>query len=222
LLGAGDGCLDEEGSPSYALASSGSMSRDRLEQGQEEGRVEPKRPRRRPDLLPALVGFAGVLIGSLTTAGLTYLGDRNHRHANERAATRVVVLEIQRDQLALAAMYETGGITLGQPLSAQTWAQQQSELARSLNSREWNAISNFYGHMAFLNQAITPGRCARPELRDYALQSVEEGNSVIHVLGHGVITPDPQTWTPCKPGSKVSNLPPVVEVPRPPLPKADG
>jgi hypothetical protein len=47
--------------------------------------------------LPALIGLAGVVIGALTTAGITYLGDRAHRMADKRTAQRLVANEIRLD-----------------------------------------------------------------------------------------------------------------------------
>jgi hypothetical protein len=140
------------------------------------------RDRRLPGLLPALIGLSGVLIGALVTAGITYLGDRSNRIADERTATRLIANEIRLDtsRLVLVSVY---GRRIGAPLRTVEWESEASTLARFVPNSNWVKVSGFYDDLLNIKPSLS-GRCVTAQTRRYAATVAREGNAAYEALRH--------------------------------------
>jgi hypothetical protein len=131
--------------------------------------------------IPAFIGLLGVLIGAFITSGIAYLGDRNHRRADNRVAERLVASEIRTDMLLLHDAYRYGRIV--EPLHFNDWRSQRATLARYLNGSSWDVVNQFYVDAASFSDLLTSERCALRVTRDNAFANVQEGNSALVRLG---------------------------------------
>ena|SRR6266566_6496769 len=105
--------------------------------------LAPPASRRFDTLMPALVGLAGVLIGALVTSGISYLGNRAHRIADERTAKRLVANEISHDSYRLLFVSGYGFITGAMPQTLQ-WQTEAPTLARYIDAPTWSKVTKFY------------------------------------------------------------------------------
>jgi hypothetical protein len=124
--------------------------------------------------LPALIGLAGVLIGALTTAGITYLGDRAHRMADRRTAQRLVANEIRLDTQRLIVVSVLGRLPGARPRTVQ-WESQAPTLARYVTGREWSTVSAFYDDLLNLQESLSK-QCVTPGTRRLATTVAKRGN----------------------------------------------
>jgi len=150
-----------------------------------EGRGTRPSRRRSSALMPALIGLAGVLIGALITAGITYLGDRAHRIADERTARRLIANEIRLDtnRLVLVSVY---GKEIGAAPRTVEWESEASTLARYVASRDWSMVSSFYDDLLNIEPSLSRG-CVTRETQRYATTVAKEGNAAYEALGNGSI-----------------------------------
>jgi hypothetical protein len=141
--------------------------------------------RRSYALGPALIGLAGVLIGALITAGITYLGDRAHRIADERTARRLIATEIRFDtnRLVLVSIY---GKQIGAPPRTVQWESEASTLARFIPNREWLGVSSFYDNLLNIEPSLSRA-CVTRETRRYATTIAKLGDAAYQALGNGPI-----------------------------------
>jgi hypothetical protein len=142
-------------------------------------------------VLPAVIGLAGVLVGAVATSGIAYLGDRNDRIADERAARRLVAAEVRLDSILLAVASDNGA--LNTQLGADVWPEQRATLARYLTSDDWNRIARFYADIATFNGVIgPPGTCVSERIRDLAREAAMRGVADSEVLdGFDTTLPQP-------------------------------
>jgi hypothetical protein len=125
-------------------------------------------------LTPALIGLAGVLIGVVATSGITYLGDRAHRIAEQRTAKRLVANEIRLDTQRLVAVSVLGRLPGAQPRALQ-WETQAPTLARYVTQGEWSAVSGFYDDLLNLQESLS-SRCVTGGTRRLATTIAKRGN----------------------------------------------
>jgi hypothetical protein len=147
----------------------------------------------RLSLLPAIIGLVGVLIGSFLTAGFAYLGTRNDREADERAAIRLVSTEIATDQIALRTMAFRGRLLRTDPqLATEVWMEKKSELARTLDETRWNEVSSFYYELTLWQPSFTVGRCFSSEDWSNIVGLIYQGNRARKVLDDSPLLPLPK------------------------------
>lgn len=146
--------------------------------------AEPPRSRR-ADVLPALIGIAGVLIGALVTTGVTYLGDRNARIADARTAKRLVAAEIRFDTNRVVVVSVNGRLW-GKPPRTVEWSSQASNLARYLPGDDWTAVSRFYDDLLNIQPSLTR-TCVTQATRRFATTVAKEGNTAYVALGNNPI-----------------------------------
>jgi len=105
-------------------------------------------------LVPALVGLLGVLIGAAATSGITWLGDHNRAKADERGAERLVLAEVERNtDLLFNYQISYNPVThkhlSHRPrLSDAAWRAERERLARSLSNGEWAWVATYYRDLA--------------------------------------------------------------------------
>jgi hypothetical protein len=147
-----------------------------------------------PQLLPALIAFAGVLVGSITTVGVqAYLDERNRDRESRIAlqqATRLVDVEIG-EILEQARVLQSPGViglraTREEILPSAAWRENRVILARALPAHTWELVSHFYSETATYRRLISPqGRLAKG-IADIARQGfaelIEEGEKVRKAL----------------------------------------
>src|SRR3954447_22850583 len=138
--------------------------------------------RGRDVLLPALIGLAGVLVGALVTAGITYLGDRAHRAADERTSKRLIANEIRLDTSRLVVVSVLGRLPGARPRTVE-WEAEASTLARYTTSAAWSMVSRFYDDLLNLEQSISKP-CVTPNTRRLATTVAKEGNSAYEALSN--------------------------------------
>jgi hypothetical protein len=134
-------------------------------------------------LAPAVSGLLGVLLGVGATSGITYLGDRNHRSADKRAAIRIVALEVRTDQLALLDFLRYGRHPTRPRLTMAAWREERGTLARYLPPSGWRAVANFYLKLQAAEPRLTSQRCLPPRRRDdVARLPLDQGNYAVTEL----------------------------------------
>jgi hypothetical protein len=109
-------------------------------------------------VLPALIGLAGVLIGALVTAGVTYLGDRAQRNADKRTAIRLIAHEIRQDANSLSQVATQRRLTGGRPPLTEYWVTQAPTLARYVSAGQWGLVSAFYTDVLNIIPSIPTGK----------------------------------------------------------------
>jgi hypothetical protein len=136
-------------------------------------------------LMPALIGFLGVLIGALITGGIAYLGDRAHRIADKRTARRLIATEIRFDtnRLVLVSVY---GKVIGAPPRTVQWESQASTLARYISNGEWSPVSTFYNDLLNIEPSLSRG-CVTKATRRFATTVAKEGDAAYRALGNPAI-----------------------------------
>jgi hypothetical protein len=126
------------------------------------------------------------VIGVAVTSGITYLGDRNARIADERTAKRLVAAEIHFDADALQDVAQYGSLRGAQPRT-DDWENQAATLARYVTEDTWSKVSRFYSELR-TNTPIPEGRCPigyptdRP--RRVIRTVVRDGNAAYEALGY--------------------------------------
>jgi hypothetical protein len=135
-------------------------------------------------LLPGLIGLAGVLIGALITAGVTYLGDRAHRAADRRTAIRLIANEIRLDTNSLAQVARRRKLTGGRPPRTDYWQSEAPTLARYVSGNQWGYVSAFYTDVLNIIPSIPTGKSEKvtPATKAYALSVACEGNKAYVTL----------------------------------------
>jgi hypothetical protein len=153
---------------------------------------------RRTDLLPALIGMAGVLIGALATSGIAYLGDRNARIADERTAKRLVAAEIRFDTNRALVVSVLGRLA-GKPPRTVEWSSQASNLARYLPAGDWTSVSRFYDDLLNIQPSLSQA-CVTTATRRFATTVAKEGDIAYVALGNASIPSLAQIGTsnPCR------------------------
>jgi hypothetical protein len=132
---------------------------------------------------PALIGLFGVLVGAMVTSGVAYLGDRNHRIADDRTARRLVANEVSVDVDKLNGVVAFG--RLPTPIETVEWDSNKSTLARYLTDTQWYRVRRFYdalGAEAFQLR----GGCVGAVARRAAKGLVEMGNTALKALRLGL------------------------------------
>jgi hypothetical protein len=152
------------------------MTRARSEPQQED--ESARRPRH--VMLPALIGLVGVLIGALTTAGITYLGDRAHRMADKRTAKRLIANEIRLDTQRLVLVSVLGRLPGARPRAVQ-WESQAPTLARYVTENEWSTVSAFYDDLLNLQDSLSK-HCVTVGTRRLATTVAKRGNHAYAAL----------------------------------------
>jgi hypothetical protein len=143
-------------------------------------RHEPTASRGGHAALPALIGLAGVLIGAVTTAGVTYLGDRAHRMADKRTAKRLVANEIRLDTQRLVVVSVLGRLPGARPRTVQ-WESQAPTLARYVTGGEWSRMSAFYDDLLNLQESLSK-QCVTSGTRRLATTVATRGNRAYEAL----------------------------------------
>jgi len=101
-------------------------------------------------LAPALVGLLGVLIGAAATSGVTYLVDHNRGKAGEGGAARIVLAEVQWNDVHLLKSPDR--------LTHVAWLAERERLARSLSDVEWAWVAKYYSDLAEFRAGMRSGR----------------------------------------------------------------
>jgi hypothetical protein len=149
-------------------------------------------------LMPALIGLTGVLIGGLITGGITYLGDRAHRIADERTARRLIATEIRFDtnRLVLVSVY---GRQIGAGPRTVEWESQASTLARYTPNGRWSVVSSFYDSLMNIEPSLLRS-CVTVDTRRFATTVAKLGDAAYVALGNESIPSVAKTGTqvPCR------------------------
>lgn len=150
-----------------------------------EGTVVDPHPRGINPLGPAMIGLAGVLVGALVTAGITYLGDRAHRAADKRTAVRLIANEIRQDTNSLTQVARQSKLTGGRPPATDYWLTEASTLARYVSATQWGLVSAFYTDVLNIIPSIPTANGAQvtPATRSYAMTVACEGSRAYQALG---------------------------------------
>ncbi len=138
--------------------------------------------KRRDGVINGVFALAGVVIGALVTAGLTYLGDRNGRIADQRTAQRLVAAEIRADTQKLFYVHEFGREGSSGSPTAVEWTNEASTLARDSSLSVWTAVSTFYYQLAVIEPSLAT-TCVRKGTWNYAIQYARSGNAALQALG---------------------------------------
>jgi hypothetical protein len=138
--------------------------------------------RRSDALLPALIGLAGVLVGALITAGITYLGDRAHRIADARTAKRLIANEVRLDTSRLVVVSALGRLPGAQPRTVE-WEGEASTLARYITNAEWSMVSRFYDDLLNIEPSLSKP-CVTLNTRRLATTVAKEGNRAYEALAN--------------------------------------
>lgn len=133
--------------------------------------------------MPALIGLTGVLIGALVTAGIAYLGDRNHRIEERRTAKRLVADEIHTDVHNLMYIWLHGDVGKGHQTRAAEWLGEGPILARYVTESEWTAVSVFYDNLQYIAPSLPARGCVRPNTWRLAFTTAKYGNAALIALG---------------------------------------
>jgi hypothetical protein len=138
-------------------------------------------------LYPALIGLAGVLIGALVTAGVTYLGDRASRAADQRTAIRLIANEIRVNTNSLTQVARQGKLTGGRPLRTDYWQSQAPTMARYVSGNQWGYVSAFYTDVLNIRPSIPAGKGHRvaPATKAYARTVACKGSKAYASLKQG-------------------------------------
>lgn len=148
-------------------------------------------------LMPALIGLTGVLIGGLITGGITYLGDRAHRIADERTARRLIATEIRfnTNRLVLVSVY---GRQIGAPPRTVEWETEASTLARYTPNSQWSVVSSFYDSLMNIEPSLSR-TCVTGNTQRFATTVARMGNAAYVALGNESIPTIATTGThvPC-------------------------
>ena len=144
-------------------------------------------------LMPALIGLTGVLIGGLITGGITYLGDRAHRIADERTARRLIAAEIRfnTNRLVLVSVY---GRQIGAPPRTVEWESEGSTLARYTPDNQWSKVSSFYDSLMNIEPSLSR-ECVNRATQRFATTVAKMGNAAYEALGNGSIPSIAQAGT---------------------------
>ena len=126
-----------------------------------------------------------MIVGSQSTSGIAYLGDKNRRHLDEQSATRLIVSEIEKDQRRLGSVLAFGTLPRHEALDTEEWGREQSTLARSLNDKEWSSTARFYADLDSVDELLAANRCLRNTERRIVFVSIRTGNNAIRALGKG-------------------------------------
>jgi len=119
------------------------------------------------------------LVGALTTSGIAYLGDRNRRHDDKQAATRLVRNEIESDLLTLD--FVGHGLRVHGSLASSEWREEQGTLARYLTDKQWNAVSRFYAGVQATE--ISLKSCRGSDRRGEAASAFDSAHDALLSLG---------------------------------------
>jgi hypothetical protein len=133
--------------------------------------------------MPALIGLAGVLVGALVTAGVTYLGDRNHRIEENRTARRLVANEIHTDVHNLMYVWLHGAVGKGHQTRTAEWLGEGPTLARYVDESEWSTLSVFYDNLEFVEPSLPAHGCVRPNTWRLAFTTAKYGDAALTALG---------------------------------------
>jgi hypothetical protein len=138
-------------------------------------------------VLPALVGLAGVLIGAFVTAGITYLGDRSNRIADERTAKRLIASEVRLDTIRLLVVANQSR-AFGVAPRTVAWSSEAATLARFITNDQWSAVERFYDDLLNVEPSLTRKPCVTPNARKLAITVAKEGDAAHEALGNGHIS----------------------------------
>lgn len=116
------------------------------------------------------------------TSGITYLGDRNGRIADERTAKRLVAAEIRFDTNRVVVVSVNGRLW-GKPPRTVEWSGQASNLARYLPGGDWIAVSRFYDDLLNIQPSLSR-TCVTRATRRFAATVAKEGNTAYVALGN--------------------------------------
>jgi hypothetical protein len=143
----------------------------------------------RGQLAPAVIGLLGVLIGGAITSGITYLGDRNRRHDEQRAAARLVIAEILDDTPTLFQLGQPGGlIPSHRPLAATAWHDEQGTLAKYLSDDQWDKVARFYLYIGRTDAALANPNCRKHRSLGEALYGFDSAHDALVSLGAHLLT----------------------------------
>jgi hypothetical protein len=137
-------------------------------------------------LAPALIGLLGVLIGGAITSGITYLGDRNRRHDEQRAAARLVIDEIQGDTGIMGRLGRPYGLLFfinRPPPVATAWHDEQGTLAKYLTDDQWDKVATFYLDVERTDAALANRNCRKHRSLGEALIGFDHGHDALVSLG---------------------------------------
>jgi hypothetical protein len=132
-------------------------------------------------ILNGVFALAGVLIGAFVTAGVTYLGDRNDRIADQRTAERVIAAEIRNDAAKLFFVHVHGRLGKNGPPVATAWNQQASTLARDANNDVWADVADFYYKLATVMPSLSTSGIGCDTWK-YANQTARAGNVALAAM----------------------------------------
>jgi hypothetical protein len=129
----------------------------------------------------AFFAIFGLLIGVLVTSGITYIGDRNHRIADERTAKRLVANEIRVDTQSLAQVEIYGKVIGAAPQSVQ-WETSEFTLARYAADSQWGPVAVFYDGVLRIQPSLSRTKVTR-HTRALAFTLASMGNCALEALG---------------------------------------
>lgn len=150
--------------------------------------------KRRDGVINGVFALAGVVIGALVTAGITYLGDRNGRIADQRTAQRLVAAEIRADTQKLFYVHEFGREGKSGSPTAVEWTNEALTLARNSSLSVWTTVSTFYYQVAVIEPSLAT-TCVRKGTWDYAIEYAKSGNAALQALGQRPISVPNQSVT---------------------------
>jgi hypothetical protein len=123
----------------------------------------------------------GLLIGVIVTAGITYIGDRNHRIADERTAKRLVGNEIRVNTQSLAQV-EIFGKVIGVAPTTVQWDTSEFTLARYAKDSQWDPVALFYDGVLKIEPSLNRTRVTQ-HTRALAYTLASKGNCALEALG---------------------------------------
>jgi hypothetical protein len=147
----------------------------------DSGAASRTRLRRLDGILHGVFALVGVVIGVLVTAGITYLGDRSHRIADQRTASRLVSSEIRTDTGKLLYIYSARREGPAGPTTV-AWNDQASTLARYSSQKTWDALARFYTQIAIILPSLSPKGVSKATWQ-YAKCDVLLGDEALKALG---------------------------------------
>jgi hypothetical protein len=122
----------------------------------------------------------GLLIGVIVTAGITYIGDRNRRIADERTAKRLVANEIRVDTQSLAQVAIFAKLIGVSPQTVE-WNTSEFTLARYSSDSQWGPVALFYDGVLRIQPSLNRTR-VQQHTRALATTLASEGNCALEAL----------------------------------------
>jgi hypothetical protein len=118
------------------------------------------------DLVTAIFGLAGVVIGGLLTFGSQLYIARKEEQAELRTAARVVAQELGRVEHLIKLWLSLRRIEGAWWEPAEEWLAHRSSLAAGLDAVAWEAVSWVYNRLEDYELGIKDGASQTDELRE--------------------------------------------------------